>query len=401
MENEKKHLLDLISSFICIIAAGSVLSGLGRVISGVKLYSGIIDGFFISLTIYLSLFLPKIPFFGRVKIQHYYLLNTLIIGFVIGGIPGIILHDKFTFFASGFDSSLLCISFVMIESIEEKVINKAKLLFYYLLAGMTAGFIGNFIFNVLVEIKLLQSVDFKIVFLGAFYGAIWGGLIIVGIKLSLQYLKPLIRLCISPILLSALHGIVIAIGTGMFGIIVETITFTNTNFDLTATGATSLSQAITLSFIRDATFGLCFGFIFTLIPKLIPIKKLENLLLLVSGAIAGFLSPMFVQNFFLFVLSPIDGLLLGATVGFGILLSDIREEDKKKKRIWTLIFSPSFGFIALIISAFLKDPSKEKPFFYLLGFGILGVIYGFIITFFKFVCDYYLEEDQGEPPKII
>lgn len=402
MKNEKKEkLFDIVSMFFSIIIAGSLFSGLGRLISGIGLYAGIVDGFFISYAIYISIYLLKIPFLERIKLQKYSILNSIIIGFLVGGIPGLILHNKLIFFTSGLSSSLLCLSFDLLEKYAgKKAGNQIKLLSFYLLAGLTAGFIGNFIFNISVEINLLQSINIKIILLGALYGAIWGGLIILGIKLSVLYLKPLIKLIISPIILSSLHGIAIAIGTGLFGIIIETITYTNINFDMTATGATSLSRAITLSFLRDAGFGLFFGFLFTIFHNIISSKKIENPLYIFSGMLAGFLSIYIVNKFFLFALSPIDGLLLGLGIGIGVFVSNIKEIDEKKKRVWALMLSPAFGFLALIISMLLKGSSKDQSFFYILGFGILGAIYGFIIIILKFVCDYYLETDSVRAHKL-
>ncbi|MDD5772252.1 MAG: hypothetical protein PHX78_02140 [bacterium] len=398
MENEKKeNFFDIVSIFVSIIIAGSIFSGLGRLISGIELYSGILDGFFISSAIFLSIFLTKIPFLERSKICQYPVLNSIIIGFFIGGIPGIILNNKLIFYTSGLSSSLLCFSFAFLEKyFAKKPGELIKMLFFYLLAGSAAGFIGNFVFNASVEISLLQSTNITIILTGALYGAIWGGLIIMGTKLSISYLKPLIKHIIPPVLVSAMHGIFIAIGTGLFGAIIETITYTNTNFDMTATGATSLSQAITLSFLRDAGFGLCFGFLFTILHNIITYKKIENPLFVISGAIAGFLAPGFVRNYFSFVLFPMDGLLLGIGIGLGVLVSNIIAIDENKKRILTLILSPAFGFLALLISALLNVTSKNQTFFYLLGYGILGAIYGLIIIFFKFVCDYYLETDPEE-----
>lgn len=402
MEKEKKEVLfDIVSTFVSIITAGSLFSGLGRSISGIKIYTGIIDGFFISLAVYISYFLPVFLFSERSIIRKYSIINSLIIGFLAGGIPGIILHEEITFLTSVLNGILFCLSFAFIERYsEEKAINIINTLFYYLLSGLIIGLINGIVFGICFELKFMESINIKVVTSGALYGAFWGALMILGMKLSLIYFKPIIKLIIPPVLLSALHGMVIALGVGIFGIIVETITYTNTNFDMTSTGAKSLSHAISLSFSRDAGFGLLFGFIFTIFHNIISSEKIENPLYIISGGLAGFLAPKIVQNFFLFVLSPMDGLLLGTGIGLGVFISSFKENNEKRKRVRALILSPSFGFLALLISAFLKGTAKDQTFFYLLGFGILGAIYGFLIIFFKFVCDYYLETDSIKSDKI-
>ncbi|MFH1287762.1 MAG: hypothetical protein ABII25_03590 [bacterium] len=210
---KKEHVFNLISLFLSIIIAGSLFSGLGRFISGANLLTGITDGFFISLAVFFSLYLSTIPFFNRFKLPQYSIISFLIIGFFIGGIPGIIVNDKLVFFTSGISGGLFCLPFVRAE----------KHLAFYLLAGMVLGFLSYSISNVSVGLSLLNSINIKIIFLGALYGAIWGGLIILGIKLSMLYLKPLIKIIIPHVLISLFYGLAIAGVVGFAGFLAAKI----------------------------------------------------------------------------------------------------------------------------------------------------------------------------------
>lgn len=152
---------------IGIIIAGSLLSGLGRFISGADFLTGVTDGFFISLAICIVSYL-------RAKFPRYTIVGSLIIGFFVGGIPGIIAGDKLVFFTSAISGSLLCMFFILAK----------EQLVFYILAGMVSGFLSHLISNVCIGLVLLNSISVKIVLLEALYGAIWGGLIVSGIKLS-------------------------------------------------------------------------------------------------------------------------------------------------------------------------------------------------------------------------
>lgn len=174
------------SNFIGIIIAGSLSSGIGRFISGADFLTGVTDGFFISLAICIVSYL-------RAKFPRYTIVGSLIIGFLVGGIPGIIAGDKLVFFTSAISGSLLCLSFI---------VAKSQLLFY-LSAGMISGFLSHFISNVCIGFILLNSIDIKIILFEALYGAIWGGLIISAIKLSTKK-------AINNVLIYLFYGLAIA-----------------------------------------------------------------------------------------------------------------------------------------------------------------------------------------------
>lgn len=214
MKSEKtEQLFNLISLFLSVTIAGSLLSGLGRFISGANFLTGVTDGFFISLAIYLSFYLSTIPFFNRLKFPQYSIISSLLIGFFIGGIPGIIAGDKLVFFTLGISGSLFCLPFVPAE----------KHLTFYLLSGIILGSLSHSISNICVELRLLNSINIKIVFFGALYGAIWGGLIIFGIRLSTLYLKPLIKTVIPHVLISLFYGLAIAGAAWLAGFLASKI----------------------------------------------------------------------------------------------------------------------------------------------------------------------------------
>lgn len=176
----------MISSFLGIIIAGSLSSGIGRFISGADFLTGVTDGVFISLAICIVSYL-------RTKFSQYTIIGSLIIGFFVGGIPGIIAGDKLVFFTSAISGGLLCLSFILAKN----------QLLLYLSAGMISGFLSHLISNVCIGLVLLNSINIRIIFFEALYGAIWGGLIILGIKLSTKRV-------INNVLIYLFYGLAIA-----------------------------------------------------------------------------------------------------------------------------------------------------------------------------------------------